>query len=205
MEYKCFVLGMLDTNCYVVYSDGEAGIIDPGGDTEAVFDFIQQNNLTVKWLLNTHGHVDHIISDDKVLAKYNVPLMIHTLDAPMLASAELNLAVDFGLDTVAPPATVMLNNEDQVPLGKEVFQVIHTPGHTPGGITLYTPGLAFSGDTLFFESIGRTDFPGGDYHQILQSIKQKLFALPDDTLVLPGHGGSTKIGMEKSYNPYVSR
>ncbi|HEY8464921.1 MAG TPA: MBL fold metallo-hydrolase [Bacillota bacterium] len=203
MDYRRFVLGELETNCYLVWSGRAAGVIDPGGPVDQLIQTIDQQGLELKWVLNTHGHGDHIAGNALLKEHYQVPVLIHAADRLMLQSAAANLSAFMGTAVVSPPATKNLADGEILPLGEAGLEVIATPGHTPGGIALYTPGLLFSGDTLFRESIGRTDFPGGDQRTILVSIRDRLLKLPQETVVLPGHGEATTIGHELKHNPYL--
>ncbi len=203
MEYRRFAIGDLFTNCYLVWSGFEAGVIDPGGPVDEVIRVITERNLQLKWIVNTHGHADHIFGNKTLRQYYNAELYIHTADREMLLSPAKNLSAVLGKSLVSLDATATLKDGDLLELGDERFLIIETPGHTPGGISLYTKGMLFSGDTLFYESIGRTDLPGGNYRQLVTSIKENLFSLPPETLVLPGHEGSTSIAHEIQHNPYI--
>jgi glyoxylase-like metal-dependent hydrolase (beta-lactamase superfamily II) len=193
-----------ETNTYLVYDDVslEAFVIDPAAPSEQLLSQISGMQLQVKAIINTHGHADHIGGNDYFHKQLNVPVYIHANDAGMLTSSKLNLSAYMEMDLVSPPAKDMLTDGSQLKLGEIEFTIFHTPGHTQGGICLYTKGLLFSGDTLFLMDIGRADLPGGNYQQLLASIKSKLFTLPDATLVLPGHGPASDIAYEKSNNPY---
>jgi glyoxylase-like metal-dependent hydrolase (beta-lactamase superfamily II) len=204
MEYRSYVTGDLMTNCYLLWAGSEAGVIDPGGTVIELEQFLLEHSLQLKWIVNTHGHADHIAGNSALLKKYKVPLYIHPADRVMLTSPSDNLSVFMGEEVISPDADQVLNQGDQLNLGGENLTVFATPGHTPGGISLYTPGLLFAGDTLFQDSIGRTDFPGGDYYQLINAIRERLFTLPEETIVLPGHGEPTTIGYEIKNNPYVS-
>jgi Zn-dependent hydrolases, including glyoxylases len=203
MEYRSYVVGDIMSNCYLLWAGNEAGIIDPGGPVPELEQFLAERSLQLKWLVNTHGHADHIAGNSLLRQKYGVPIFIHSADRVMLTSATANLSAFMGESIVSPDADRVLNGGDQLNLNGETLTVIATPGHTPGGICLYTPGLLFAGDTLFQESIGRTDFPGGNLQQLLTVIRERLFRLPAETLVLPGHGESTTIGYEMQNNPYI--
>jgi hydroxyacylglutathione hydrolase len=203
MEYRSYLVGDLMTNCYLLWAGKEAGVIDPGGPAVELEQFLAEHSLQLKWIVNTHGHSDHIAGNGALHEKYGAPIYIHPADRAMLTSATANLSVFIGEKVVSPDADRVLNDGDQLYLNGESITVIATPGHTPGGISLYMPGLLFAGDTLFQESIGRTDFPGGSHPQLLAAIRERLFSLPADTVVLPGHGGQTTIGHEMKYNPYI--
>ncbi len=202
MEYLHFLLGDLMTNAFLVWSGDEAGVIDPGGPVEKILAALSERDLQLKWIINSHGHADHIAGNTALQAATGAPVLIHAADRLMLTSAEANLSLWIGAPVTSPDASRTLKGGDVVGLGKEDFTVIETPGHTPGGISLYHPGLLFSGDALFRESIGRTDFPGGNEVQLIQGIKERLFPLPPETIVWPGHEASTTIGHEIQFNPY---
>jgi hydroxyacylglutathione hydrolase len=203
MNYQRFELGELGTNCYLVWSGNEVGVIDPGGMTGEVVMVIESKGLELKWIVNTHGHGDHIFGNGELKERYQAPLFIHEADRAMLISPELNLSVFLGYGFTSPDADRSLREGEKLPLGKEELLVIEVPGHTPGGIALYAPGLLFAGDTLFQEGVGRTDLPGGSMTVLLDSIREKLLTLPPETEVLPGHGGPTTIGNESARNPFL--
>jgi len=187
----------------LVWVGKEAGVIDPGGPVDGIERFLRENSLKLQWIINTHGHGDHIAGNAALQQKFEVPIWIHAADREMLSSPTANLSAFMGESVTSPDADRELNDGDQIALGNEWIQVITTPGHTPGGISLLSPGLAFVGDTLFFESIGRTDFPGGNHQELLKSIRERLFLLPAQTKVFPGHGEVTSIGYEMKNNLYV--
>lgn len=204
MEYQRFILGDLSTNCYLVWSDGDAGVIDPGGPVKELVRLIRERSLSLKWIVNTHGHADHIAGNAELRREFGVPLLIHAADRQMLSSPEANLSTMMGNSIVSPDADRTLRHGDRLILGSEQLTVLETPGHTRGGISLVAPGLVFSGDALFLESIGRTDFPGGDRRQLVNSIRAHLLTLPPETVVLPGHDAPTSIGHEARFNPYLA-
>jgi hydroxyacylglutathione hydrolase len=205
VKTKCIPIGPMGANCYVIYCEEtkEAAVIDPGGDPSKIIQYLNQNGLKLKYIINTHGHIDHVAGNDQLRDVTGAKLLIHELDAGMLANAKLNLSGFMGFDTTFNPADQLLTDGDSIEVGKIVFEVVHTPGHTRGGICLKADGIVFTGDTLFNCSIGRTDFPGGDFNGIIDSIKSRLLNLPDDTEVHPGHMGSSTIGYEKKHNPFV--
>ncbi len=192
------------TNCYLLWSDKEAGVIDPGGPVSEVIDFIKQRGLVLKWIVNTHGHADHIAGNRMLRNEFAVPIFIHERDREMLLEPTANLSVFIGKGITSPDPDKLIKDGDILSLDWETLQIIDTPGHTPGGISLYTPGLLFAGDTLFLESIGRTDLPGGAHEQLLKSIREKLIILPPETIVLPGHGETTTIEHESRWNPFLA-
>jgi glyoxylase-like metal-dependent hydrolase (beta-lactamase superfamily II) len=192
-------------NCFIVGCDQtrEAVVIDPGADSDKILMALADLKLKVKYILNTHGHFDHVSANKKMKEVTGADIMIHTLDAPMLSRLSASAAA-WGMsaeDSPAPDRT--LAEGDTVSFGNITLNVIHTPGHTPGGISFSTDGHVFVGDTLFAGSIGRTDFPGGDYDTLISSIRNKLFLLDDDIQVLTGHGPETSIGQEKRFNPFA--
>lgn len=231
MHVKTFVLGPIQTSCYVVYDDSNAIIVDAGGDPAEMVRFIKQHGLEPIYLVNTHGHVDHILGNPQLKKAFpKMQICIHPADARMLGESKSNLATELGFEFSSPEADKLLNEGDTLsltecsphpflsPKGRgegEVdkkaagFKVIHLPGHTKGGIGLFyqsprsgTP-LLFSGDALFAGSIGRTDFPGGSLAELVKNIREKIFTLPDSTMVYPGHGPSTTVGDEKHSNPFL--
>jgi len=196
---KKFVVGALATNCYLLWEkDSHKGIlIDPGAYEKEITSYIKNNGIEVLYILNTHGHADHISAD----AAFGYPVLIHKLDEACLKDPLRNLSFMHG-ETTAPPETArLLSDGDIIEVGSTRLEVIHTPGHTPGGISARCGELLFTGDTLFFEGVGRTDLAGGSYHALEKSIKEKLFMLPDSVKVFPGHGPQTTIGYEKRHNP----
>jgi len=199
VRIECAVVGPVYTNCYLIYDDstGEAILIDPGPDSEGILDRIEEEGLKLNLIINTHGHFDHVACNGFFKRKTGARIAIHGDDLEILKSVP-EQSLWFGV--VAPPSPqpdVMLKDGDSVEIGDIKLEVIHTPGHTPGGICLLGDGFLFSGDTLFRGSIGRTDLPGGSLDELIRSIKAKLFTLPDDTLVYPGHGEVTSIGEER--------
>ena len=192
-------------NCFVLGCDAtlEAAVIDPGDEPDRILQALAESKLTVKLIINTHGHFDHVGANKKLNEVTGAPILIHPLDAPMLNQlADSAAAWGMAADN-SPPPDRELQDGDQVSFGKINLKVLHTPGHTPGGISLYTDQEVFVGDTLFAGSIGRTDFPGGNFETLKESIQQKLFALSDDLKVYPGHNQPTTIGVEKRTNPFV--
>lgn len=202
MILKRFVVGPLETNCYVLGDEDskEAVVIDPGGDPEAIKNYIKKNNLKLKYIINTHGHGDHIGANPYFPG---ADVLIHESDADFLTEPALNLSSSFGLKISVPKANRLLNDGDKIKVGKLELEVMHTPGHTPGGICLRYDNIIFTGDTLFFEGVGRTDIPNASWDRLLESIKNKLMALPDESRVYPGHGPETSIGHERKHNPFL--
>lgn len=202
MIFKKFVVGPLETNCYVFGDEDskEAVVIDPGGDPAVIKNYIKKNNLKLKYIINTHGHGDHIGANP---CFPEAAVLIHELDADFLKEPALNLSSSFGFSISVPKANRLLNDGDKIKVGELGLEVIHTPGHTPGGICLKYDDIIFTGDTLFFEGVGRTDIPNASWDKLLESIKNKLMALPDEIRVYPGHGPETSIGHERKHNPFL--
>jgi glyoxylase-like metal-dependent hydrolase (beta-lactamase superfamily II) len=208
MLVRMFTVGGLLTNCYVVSCEQtkEALIIDPGFDdsheAEKIFKFVKDFSLKLKFVLNTHGHPDHTCGNKIVKGKFNVPILIHEFDAHMLGESGKMIADFFGFSSFSPKPDILLHDGDFVKFGKIMLKVMHTPGHSRGGISLIGDKEVFTGDTLFFGSIGRTDFPESSEGNMMASLK-KLATLPDHFVVYPGHGPTTTIGEEKRNNPFL--
>ena len=205
MILQTLLVGPLGVNCYILADETtrEAMVVDPGGNARDILNALQHHRLKVTAIVNTHAHFDHILALNEIRATTHAPFMLHADEVPVLAAAKAS-AASFGMGISPPaPADRLLKDGDTVVVGALLFKVLHTPGHTPGGICLLEEKNVFVGDTLFQGSIGRTDFPGGDYATLMSSIRDKLLPLADDTIVYPGHGTSTTIGEEKQLNPFV--
>lgn len=200
-------LGMVQANCYILQDNQKKCIvIDPGGQGEMLIDFIKEKNLTPIAILLTHAHFDHIGAVDDVLAVWDVPLHMHKKEVSWLKDPKLNGSTFFGLPEVIVNKTPeKINLNEPLIVGEFQFDVFHTPGHSPGSVSFYLKdeGIVISGDALFQGSIGRTDLVEGNFDILKQSIEEKLFTLPDETVVYSGHGMSTTIGYEKSYNAFL--
>ncbi len=194
------------TNTWLLWDDasGQALLVDPAAPSTALLEQIRRLGLKVKQIINTHGHGDHIGGNPFFKKHLPAPVAIHSRDAAMLTDNRKNLSEYMGSPLPPNAADLLLEDGYEFELGDHSVKVIHTPGHTPGCVCLLAEKYLLSGDTLFEQSIGRTDFPGGSHSQIIDSIKSKLFVLSDDTLVFPGHGPKTSIGLEKKNNPFVS-
>lgn len=205
MKVITLIVGMIETNCYIAYDEttAEAMIIDPGAEGKRIMAEIDRLKLKVKYIVNTHGHADHIAANKYVKDATRAELLIHTEDAEMLINPSLNLSGMMGQPISGPAADRLLKEGDSLKLGTTELKVLHTPGHTKGGICLVSEQVVFSGDTLFQYSIGRDDFPGGSYQQLINSIKTKLLPLADQIVVLSGHGPATTIGEERRGNPFL--
>lgn len=205
MIFQVIPVGSLDVNCYILGSDRtkEAVVVDPGGDAELIIRKIKGLGLKITDIVLTHGHNDHIGALDEVQRFTGATVRIHQADAAMLTSSQLNLSAYMGRPFTCEPADLLLRDGDRLQVGDLDLAIIHTPGHTRGGICINTGQVLISGDTLFAGGVGRTDFPGGSHEVLVNSIQTKLFKLPDETEVYPGHGPATTIGEEKRENPYV--
>lgn len=199
------LLPAFQTNTWLIWDETtkQALLIDPSAPDSSLLGLIQEHGLKVQGIVNTHGHGDHIGGNSYFQEAFGCPIMIHEADQQMLVDNKKNLSEFMGTPLKLEAADRLLKDGDIITLGTHELKVIHTPGHTPGGICLLSGKFLISGDTLFEMSIGRTDFPRGSHDEIIDSIKNKLFILPDDTVVFPGHGPRTTIGMEKLNNPFV--
>lgn len=207
MIIRALAVGPLQANCYIVGCEDthQAAVIDPGGDADKILMAMAKDKLTCKAIVNTHGHFDHVTANGPLKKATGAELMMHSADAPLLAEASRS-AAQWGLKVEASPQPDrLLADGDTVTIGNIALKVIHTPGHSPGGICLWADQAIFVGDTLFADSIGRTDFPGGDHHTLITSIRTKLFQLPDDVTVYPGHMMQTTIGRERKFNPFCGQ
>ncbi len=200
------VVGRLQTNCYILQSNHGAIIIDPGDEPERIVRFLNDIKVKPTQIIATHTHFDHVLGVDSIRAKLNVPFLIHRDDLSMLESMQNRVRQFMGFEVPPPPKVDRyLKDGDLLNVGDERIHVLHTPGHSPGSISLSGDGYVFTGDALFNQSIGRTDLPGGDLKTLMYSIREKLFKLDDATTVYPGHGAETTIGDEKLANPFVGK
>ncbi|MFH1230494.1 MAG: MBL fold metallo-hydrolase [Planctomycetota bacterium] len=248
MNVKTFTLGPLQTSCYLIYpernsnNNSNAIIIDAGGDPTEMINHIKNYNLIPLYLVNTHGHIDHILGNPQIKKAFpEIKICIHPADAPMLLESKYNLSTELGFKFSSPEPDKLLNENDIISMPAErskneksayQLKVIHLPGHTKGGIGLfYKPTdnsrarpagipagsmqdvrkqgknnepLLFSGDAIFAGSIGRTDFPGGSHSELVNNIRKKIFVLPENTIIYPGHGPATTVGDEKQFNPFFN-
>ena len=206
MIIKQLPVGPIQTNCYIAGCEEtkEGVVIDPGEEAERILAEIKALGLTVKYILNTHAHFDHILANRSLVQATGAPLALHPLDLPLLR--QNGGASLFGFEVPASPEPdLALAEGDIISFGTYTFQVLFTPGHTPGHVSFYEAkaGVVFDGDVLFAGGIGRTDLPGGDYETLMASINDKLMVLPDETVVCSGHGPVTTIGRERARNPWL--
>lgn len=203
MEILCYPAGIYDANCYIVYDEAskEGFVIDPGGDAEGIFDAISSRGIKVKFILLTHGHFDHTGGVNELKSKLNVPAYISEKDKYLISGEHSLDYILLHSDKVEIDG--FIKDGDILHFGGEELEIIETPGHTPGGVTVKVKDALFTGDTLFAGSVGRSDLPGGSHEMLIQSIKDKLVDFPDDTVVYPGHGPSSTMGREKAYNPFL--
>jgi len=204
MILKHFTAGELETNNYLVICEEtrEAALIDAGGNYEKTVRLLKENNANLKYILHTHGHFDHVQGDWELQKNFDVKILIHKDDESLAKSLKQQLMM-FGMKSAeSPKIDGFLEDNQIIEVGKLKLKVIHTPGHTQGGVCFLVDKSLFSGDTLFADSVGRTDLPGGSYEALGNSIKNKLFTLDEDIIVYSGHGSSTTIGYEKQNNPY---
>lgn len=209
MNVKTFTFNDFEENTYILYDEtGECIIVDPGCNTEEerkeLTDFIDDHSLVPVRLVNTHCHIDHILGNAFVSEKYKLALCTHKGEVPVLESGK-QVALMYGIPyTPSPDISVFLEEGQEITFGNTTLKILFTPGHSPASICFYDEKSSkmIAGDVLFQGSIGRTDLPGGNYDTLIQSIKEKLFVLPDQVIVYPGHGPTTSIGFEKKYNPF---
>ena len=206
MRIKKFVIGMVGTNCYVVYNENtkECFVVDPAAPSAPLVEFIQTEGLQLQGILLTHGHFDHVMGIEGWTKEFDIPVYIYKDEAAILRDPALNLSSMFGTSYAYEKVTCLSDGEKLV-LAGYTFEVIHTPGHTSGGCCYYVKDeeVLFSGDTLFCRSVGRSDFPTGSASVLVKSIQEKLFSLPDQVMVYPGHNDLTCIADEKQYNPFI--
>ena len=200
------MVGSLQTNCYILQSGTAAIIVDPGDEPERIVRFVHDIKVKPSQIVATHTHFDHVLGVDAVRAKLKIPFLVHRDDLSMLESMQGRVRQIMGFEVPPPPKVdSYLKDGDVLRVGDETIRVLHTPGHSPGSISLSGTSYVFTGDALFNQSIGRTDLPGGDLQILIHSIKERLFKLDDETVVYPGHGPETTIGDERLANPFVGK
>jgi len=206
MEIRHLAVGPLQVNCYILGcpESRDALIIDPGEDARQLLGLLREEGWNLRLIVNTHGHFDHIGGNRTLVEETSAELAIHRSDLSLMMNAARHASI-YGLKTQSSPEpTRFLEHGERIRLGSLALEVIHTPGHTPGGICLYEKsGHLFAGDSLFAGSVGRTDLPGGDHDLLVTNIRTRLLSLPPETLVYPGHGPETSVGREKIHNPFV--
>ncbi len=211
LRVKSFIFNPFQENTYVLFDDtNECVIVDPGcyekAEQQELVDFIEENNLTVKLLLNTHCHIDHVLGNYFVKSKYKVDLYIHPMEEVVLKAVQ-TYASNYGFQQYSSTSSdAHLKEGEKVIFGDQAMEIIFAPGHSPGHVCFYSipDKILVGGDVLFKNSIGRTDLPGGDHDTLIESIQEKLFILPDDVTVYSGHGPTTTIGSEKRSNPFCA-
>ncbi len=205
MHVERFNVGPLDNNTYLLIDEAacEAALVDPSFDSRPIWETIQDNGVKVAWLLNTHAHIDHVVENAFFVEKTQALAALHPADLPLLHAMETQAAW-MGME---PPRIVepghLFEDGEEIRIGRHTVRIAHTPGHSPGSVSLIGDGFVISGDALFSGSIGRTDLPGGSLDQLLEAIRTRLLTLPDETIVYPGHGATTTIGRERSANPFL--
>jgi hydroxyacylglutathione hydrolase len=203
---RMLVVGPIQANCYILGCERtkEAAVIDPGGDVDKILMTLAKDKLRVGYIINTHGHFDHTGDNKRLKEVTGAKLVIHRADAPMILHQGSNGSM-WGMEVEdSPPPDSYVEERDVITFGDISLQVLHTPGHSPGGISLLSDKMVFVGDTLFAGSIGRTDLPGGDYETLIRSVKEKIFPLGDDVVIYPGHGPKTTVGRERRSNPFFA-
>ncbi len=205
MLLRKVMTGSMLANCYIIADETtkEAAIIDPSTEGEEILKVIKENNLKVKYIINTHGHMDHIGANAKIKEATGAKILIHEDDRNLLISPTENLAIFWGKMTKSPPADRLLKDGEIISLGNLKIKVIHTPGHTRGSICLLVENRLFSGDTLLRDTIGRTDLPEASDRMLIQSIKERILPLGDEVQIYPGHEEETTIGQERRNNPFL--
>jgi len=206
-EIKRILVTDLQTNCYLLSdSSGNAVVIDPGGNAAHILEYLHRDGLKLCQILNTHGHVDHIMGNSALREATGAPISIHYLDAPLLSDPLRNAAVLFGWTYQPHKPDHELHEGEMTGTAPMTFEVVHTPGHTPGSCSFLDRenGIMFTGDWIFKNGIGRWDIPGGDYGALMRSVKEKFLPLPDHIKIYPGHGGESTVGAEKKRNPFIT-
>jgi glyoxylase-like metal-dependent hydrolase (beta-lactamase superfamily II) len=208
MKIRQLTVGMMGVCCYILSCDEtkKAAIIDPGGDEDRILAACRDEDLDVEYIIATHGHPDHVCGNGPIQKATGAKIVMHGDDAEFFAQPDIKKYFSMLGLAESPPPDILVQEGDTITFGRESLKVLHTPGHTPGGICLYSPPDCFTGDTLFVGGVGRTDFPGGSMDELSRSIREKLLTLPPDTTVWPGHGYGglrSTIGEEARSNPYL--
>jgi hydroxyacylglutathione hydrolase len=203
---RTLVVGPIQANCYVLGCERtkEAAVIDPGGDADKILIALARETLRCHTLINTHGHFDHAADNKRLKDATGAQLVLHKDDAPLILQQAASGRM-WGIEVEdSPPPDRFVEEGDFITFGDISLKVLHTPGHSPGGISLATDNMVFVGDTLFAGSIGRTDLPGGDHETLIRNVKEKIFTLGDDVIIYPGHGPKTTVGRERRTNPFFA-
>lgn len=205
MNPLSLIVGQLGVNCYIPYcgQTRQCAIVDPGDNADKILELIEENNLKIKYILLTHGHFDHIGAVNELKEQTGAQVAVHPEDSDMIMDPGKNLSSFVGGEPIKVSADLMVEDGMALQIGNITLKIIHTPGHTKGGVSYLGEGLLFTGDTLFAGSVGRTDLPGGSHHTLIKSIKEKLLILDDDLIVYPGHGPKSTLGQERASNPYL--
>lgn len=204
VEVKRIVTGAMEENCYLIYEDVTALIVDPGDDFPKIMQTIEDLQVTPVAILLTHCHYDHIGALEETLTTYNVPVYVSSLEKDWLSNPELNLSAHGGKPVIAQSADFEFEMMRDYTIGGLSFRVVPTPGHSPGGVSFIFEDFVITGDALFQGSVGRTDLPGGDHEALLEEIREQLFTLEDEMQIYPGHGDASTIGDEKLTNPFFN-
>jgi len=206
MIQKGLTVGLLEVNCYILGDEEtkEAVVIDPGGDEDEILEALKYAELNLKYIIDTHGHFDHVDANQPLKEATGAKIAIHEADAQMLSQPSAEAMFFTGNRVRVSQADLLLKEDDLISFGPYRLKVLYTPGHTPGGISLVLEGFpcVYVGDLLFAGSIGRTDFPGGSFDNLIQAVRTKIFPLGDRYAVYPGHGPVTTVGQERKYNPF---
>lgn len=208
MKIKQYTVGSMVVFCYIVSCEKtkKAAIIDAGGDEERILAELEKDGLELEYIIATHGHPDHVCGNKKIQEATGAKIVMHKVDADFFEENETKSYFSMlGLEA-SPPADIKVEEDDLIKIGEVELKVLHTPGHTPGGMCLYNEGNIFTGDTLFVGGMGRTDFPGGSHKELFASINEKIMTLPPETIIWPGHGyggDCSTVAMENKSNPYL--
>ncbi|CAK8718076.1 Glyoxylase, beta-lactamase superfamily II [Candidatus Electrothrix laxa] len=207
MRIQQLTVGMMSVCCYIVSCEktGKAAVIDPGGDEKKILAACKEHDLDVVYIINTHGHPDHVCCNGPIQQATGAQIIMHRSDAEFFSTADAKSYFSMLGLPESPPADILVEDGEKITIGEEILTVIHTPGHSPGGVCLHNKKDCFTGDTLFVGGVGRTDFPGGSMPELSLSIRERLLTLPSETVVWPGHGYGgfqSTIGDEAEGNPY---
>lgn len=205
MIFENFIVGALEVNCYLIgcQQSKEIAVIDPGGEAQRIISTIEEKCYKPLYIINTHGHIDHIAANKDIKERYHIPLMIHSKDSFLLSSSQDPMLEIMLHAKQSPPADRLLEEGDKIDIGSISLEIVHTPGHSPGSICIKFDRALLTGDTLFAGGIGRTDLHGGSYNALIHSIKEKVLAFDRSWKIFPGHGPSSTIGQEIDYNPFL--